>query len=71
MTVTVPAFDVQGAALQAAVTSIGTLITNNPNDLALGTQLYAAQQALVAYLVATNSVSPASILANETYIGGG
>lgn len=69
MTVSIPAYDAQGTALQGAINNITTLITNNPLNIGLGNQLYLAQQALCQYLMANGNLSPVSILANETYIG--
>lgn len=69
MAVVVPAPDLQGTLLQNQVNNIQTLITANPNNTALIGMLLDAQQKLVAYLVSNLNIIPASVLANETYIG--
>jgi hypothetical protein len=69
MAVVVPASDLQGTLLQTNVNTIQTLITANPNNTSLIGQLFDAQQKLVSYLVANVNLIPASVLANETYVG--
>jgi hypothetical protein len=69
MAVVVPASDLQGTLLQNNVNNIQTLITANPNNTQLITALLDAQQKLVAYLVSNLNIIPASVLANETYVG--
>jgi hypothetical protein len=69
MAVVVPASDLQGTLLQNNVNSIQTLITANPNNTALIPALLDAQQKLVAYLVSNLNIIPASVLANESYVG--
>ena len=69
MAVVVPASDLQGTLLQNNVNTIQTLITANPNNTALVPALLDAQQKLVAYLVSNLNLTPASVLANGTYVG--
>ena len=69
MAVVVPASDLQGTLLQNNVNTIQTLINANTNNTALIPALLDAQQKLVAYLVSNLNIIPASVLANETYVG--
>ena len=69
MAVVVPASDLQGTLLQNNVNTLTTLIAANANNTALITALLDAQQKLVAYLVSNLNLIPASVLANETYVG--
>ena len=69
MAVVVPASDLQGTLLQNNVNTIQTLINANANNTALIPALLDAQQKLVAYLVSNLNLTPASVLANGTYVG--
>jgi hypothetical protein len=68
MAVTVPATDVVNYALQAEITTIGTLITANPQASNL-LQLQQLQQSLQAQLV-NNLISGATVGAGGGYGGG-
>jgi hypothetical protein len=68
MAVVVPSQDLQGTLLQNNVNNIGTLITANPNNVALINQQYDAQLKLCTYLLARGSVVSSAVLTACTYV---
>lgn len=71
MALTIPASDLQGTLLNNQVNNLGTLITANPQNVALVNQQYDAQLKLAIYLLSNGYISPATVLAGSgaTYIG--
>lgn len=71
MTVTVPASDAVNFALQADITTIGTVITNNANNFPwvfkLTKEKANKQLQLVLGLLGSGSITAASVLTNCTY----